>query len=198
MCPKCLSTRSCVYCNLYLIILYAHFDIVIALFFFHVLFPRRFILKLSSSIQSFITKSSFTTYLILDFDSMLAMKDESMVNIFQMLEESGLRKFIGCGSLPLNQVLDEFFKIATVEQGNILCTVGCAKFPFSQKAFAYTFDLPSAVLYTCASVLDDYTSIWRSQLSLSGGFFSSICKKNELKVEFWLTVDIVAKPLGQS
>lgn len=49
------------------------------------------------------------------FESVLAMKDESMVSMFRMIEASDLRKFMGCTEKVSKPILNYFFSSATMK-----------------------------------------------------------------------------------
>ncbi|KZV34158.1 hypothetical protein F511_30055 [Dorcoceras hygrometricum] len=92
-----------------------------------------------------------------NFDSVLTMADEGMVKMFQTLEESGLRGFLGVSGSVYEHDLTQFYEKWMFVNGEIVSTV--------------------------------------SEFSKTGAPFQTSSNKKDMKVEYRLLNDIVAKSL---
>ncbi|KZV32281.1 hypothetical protein F511_18460 [Dorcoceras hygrometricum] len=104
----------------------------------------------------------------INFDSVLGISDnDGMVNMFNALEASGLRGFLGCPSTLYERELEQFFDTDIVQEGDITCAVS-----------------------------GKYVAISESSIfSQSIEPVSFSCKKRLLKYEYRLLNDILAKSL---
>ncbi|KZV13791.1 dystroglycan-like [Dorcoceras hygrometricum] len=116
------------------------------------------------------TSSFYNNSQHIDFDSVLAMDNPGMVSMFQALMASGLAGFLGCPAVIYEAALVDFFENASVREGVIISTVAGQLVEISEEWFAESFDLPVDV-------------------SLSG-------KKSQMKVEYRLLCDIMAKSIS--
>ncbi|KZV47931.1 hypothetical protein F511_20539 [Dorcoceras hygrometricum] len=102
------------------------------------------------------------------FASVLAMDNSEMVAMFEALVASGLNGFLG-------------FQGKMVE--------------ISEEVFARTFQLPVEGLIDIHEVPKELIFYARTEFSLTGEQLSTSCKKRELKIEYRLLSDIVAKSI---
>ncbi|KZV48826.1 polyadenylate-binding protein-interacting protein 4-like [Dorcoceras hygrometricum] len=98
-----------------------------------------------------------------NFDSVLSLPDEGMDQMFKALESTGLRDFLGCPSVLYEEV------------------------------FAGSFQLPTEGLTSMDEVPKDLVYDSRSLFSASREPVKTSCKNKELKIEFRLLNDILAK-----
>ncbi|KZV34546.1 hypothetical protein F511_28153 [Dorcoceras hygrometricum] len=108
------------------------------------------------------------------FDSVFWMADEGMVQMLKDLEPSGLRGFLGCSSA--------IYEAALVKAVEI-----------SAEVFAGTFELPTEGLTEMTDVPKYLVFDAKSVFSMSGEHLKTSCKKREIKFEFRLLNDILAK-----
>ncbi|KZV57350.1 (-)-isopiperitenol/(-)-carveol dehydrogenase, mitochondrial-like [Dorcoceras hygrometricum] len=122
----------------------------------------------SSSINLSVMASSLINNVFQVYvDSVLGMEDEGMVAMFESLVSSGLRGFLVCSSAIYEPALVEFFLNATVRDDKVVSTVQGKSVEISEEQFAVN----------C-----------RQRLKTS-------CKKREMKFEFRLLNDILAKTI---
>ncbi|KZV51357.1 splicing factor 3B subunit 1-like [Dorcoceras hygrometricum] len=103
-----------------------------------------------------------------NFDSVLSIPDnDGMVKMFRALEYTGLRGFLGCPSVLYEKELEQFFDTALVKDNEIFCVI---------------HQVPKNLVFDA-----------RSLFSKSGEPVKPSCKKREVKYEFRLLNDILAK-----
>ncbi|KZV44956.1 hypothetical protein F511_27930 [Dorcoceras hygrometricum] len=127
------------------------------------------------------------------FDSVFGMTDAGMVQMFKVLESSGLRGFLGCSSAIYKAALVEFFQNASVRDDKVVSAVQGKSVEISEELFAGTFELPTEGLTDMHDVPKDLVIDARSAFSMSGEQLKTSCKKREMKFEFRLLNDILAK-----
>ncbi|KZV18908.1 hypothetical protein F511_17814 [Dorcoceras hygrometricum] len=127
------------------------------------------------------------------FDSVFGMADAGMVQMFKALESSGLRGFLGCSSAIYEAALVEFFQNASVRENKVVSAVQGKAVEISEEVFAETFELPTEGLIYMHDVLKDLVFDARSVFSTDGQQLKTSCKKREMKFEFRLLNDILAK-----
>ncbi|KZV44234.1 hypothetical protein F511_42621 [Dorcoceras hygrometricum] len=127
------------------------------------------------------------------FASILGMDNEGMVAMFEALISSGLNGFLGCSSAIYEAALVEFFQNASVRDGQVVSTVQGKPVEISEELFARTFELPMEGLTDMHEVPKDLLYDARSKFSFNGEQFSTSCKKREMKIEFKLLNNILAK-----
>ncbi|KZV18943.1 hypothetical protein F511_28021 [Dorcoceras hygrometricum] len=127
------------------------------------------------------------------FASILGMDNEGMVAMFEVLISSGLNGFLGCSSAIYEAALIEFFQNASVRDGQVVGTVQGKPVEISEKLFARNFELPMEGLKDMHEVPKDLVFHARSEFSHNGEPLSTSCKKREMKIEFRLLSDILAK-----
>ncbi|KZV21322.1 hypothetical protein F511_24503 [Dorcoceras hygrometricum] len=105
----------------------------------------------------------------ISFDSVLAMDDAGLVAVFEALVATGLKEFLGT------------IRGMTVE--------------ISENVFAGAFQRPMDGLTDLSEVPKDLVFDARNIVSDSGKQVSTSCKKREMKIEFHLLSDILAKTI---
>ncbi|KZV48606.1 hypothetical protein F511_27209 [Dorcoceras hygrometricum] len=131
-----------------------------------------------------------------DFDSVLAMSEPGMVWMFQALVESGLQGFLGCTAVVYEEALVEFLANGTVRDGLFVSSVNGVSVEISEELFAESFDLPVDGLGDLSEIPKDAIFYARSIVSLSGEPISLSGRKNQMKFEFRLLCDIMAKAIS--
>ncbi|KZV18676.1 hypothetical protein F511_37111 [Dorcoceras hygrometricum] len=121
------------------------------------------------------------------------MDYEGMVQMFKALESSGLRGFLGCSSAIYETALVEFFHNSSVRDGKVVSTVQGKAVEIIEKVFAGTFELPMEGLTEMTDVPKDLVFDARSAFSMGGEQLKTTCKKREIKYEFLLLKDNLAK-----
>ncbi|KZT76393.1 dystroglycan-like [Dorcoceras hygrometricum] len=116
--------------------------------------------------------------------------------MFQALMASGLAGFLGCPVVIYEAALVDFFENASVREGVIISTVAGKLVEISEEWFAESFDLPVDGLGDLSEILKDVIFYARSIVSLSGEPVSLSGKKNQMKIEFFLLCDIMAKSIS--
>ncbi|KZV16374.1 hypothetical protein F511_31767 [Dorcoceras hygrometricum] len=129
------------------------------------------------------------------FASVLAMDNSEMVAMFEALVASGLNGFLGCMSEISETALIEFYEKASVRDDKVVCTVQGKLVEISEEVFARTFQLPVEGLIDISEVPKDLIFDARTEFSLTGEQLTTSCKKRELKIEYMLLSDIVAKSI---
>ncbi|KZV42965.1 dystroglycan-like [Dorcoceras hygrometricum] len=141
--------------------------------------------------------SAFITYSYqINFESVLMIHDqEGMLNMFNALEASGLRKFLGCESILYEKELGDFFD-TTLIQGEDITGVISGKFvTISPTLFSTVFDLPTEGITNFSEVPKDKVYDARSLFSQKGLQIDVHDKKKFMKHEFRLLNDILAKAI---
>ncbi|KZV33863.1 hypothetical protein F511_29850 [Dorcoceras hygrometricum] len=131
-----------------------------------------------------------------DFDSILAMDDQGMVSMFQDLMASVLAGFLGCPAVIYEADLVDFFENASVREGVIISTVAGQLVEISEEWFAESFELPVDGLGDLSEIPKDVIFDAKSIVSLSGEPVSLSGRKNQMKIEFRLLCDILAKSIS--
>ncbi|KZV45033.1 hypothetical protein F511_20106 [Dorcoceras hygrometricum] len=127
------------------------------------------------------------------FASVLGMDNEGMVAMFEALISSGLNGFLGCSSALYEAALVDFFQNASVRDGQVVSNIQGKPVEISEKLFARTFELPMEGLTDMHEVPKDLVFDVRIEFSFNGEQLSTSCKKREMKFEFRLLSDILAK-----
>ncbi|KZV36042.1 hypothetical protein F511_33362 [Dorcoceras hygrometricum] len=128
-----------------------------------------------------------------NFDSVLTFPEEGMVRMFKALESTGLRGFLGCPFVLYEQDLEQFFSVAFVKENEVISAVHGKFIGLSEELFAGTFGLPTAGLTDLSKVPKDLVYDAKSIFSASGEMVKTSCKNREMKFEFRLLNDILAK-----
>ncbi|KZV18766.1 hypothetical protein F511_30513 [Dorcoceras hygrometricum] len=131
-----------------------------------------------------------------DFDSVLAMDDPAMVSMFEALEASGLRGFLGCPAIVYEDALVDFFENASVWNEVIFSTVDGQIVQISEKLFAESFELPVEGLEELSEMSKDAIFDARSIVSMTGEQINLSGRKNQMKMPYRLLCDIMAKAIS--
>ncbi|KZV55689.1 hypothetical protein F511_08323 [Dorcoceras hygrometricum] len=131
----------------------------------------------------------------ISFDSVLAMDDAGLVAVFEALVATGLKDFLGCPAIYYEAALTEFFENGSVRDGIVVSTIRGMTVEISENVFAGAFQLPMDGLTDLSEVPKDLFFDARSIVSDSGEPVSISCKKREMKIEFLLLSDILAKTI---
>ncbi|KZV27887.1 hypothetical protein F511_26223 [Dorcoceras hygrometricum] len=123
------------------------------------------------------------------------MDNAGMVAMFEALVASGLNGFLGCMSDIHESALVEFYQNASVRDGKVISTVQGKLVEISEEAFARTFQLPVEGLADINEVPKDLIFDARTEFSFAGEQLTTSCKKRELKIEYRLLNDILAKSI---
>ncbi|KZV41982.1 hypothetical protein F511_29509 [Dorcoceras hygrometricum] len=162
--------------------------------------------------------SYYNNTLHVNFESVLAMDDPGMVSMFQALMASGLEGFLGCPTVIYEAALVDFFENASVRDGVVVITVHGVTVEISEQLFAETFELPVEVHGVTVEISEqlfaetfelpvegfselseipkDLVFDARSIVSLFGEPVSTSGKKREMKFEYRLLCDIMAKTIS--
>ncbi|KZV54737.1 hypothetical protein F511_36346 [Dorcoceras hygrometricum] len=131
-----------------------------------------------------------------DFESVLSMDDQGMVSMFKALMASGLAGFLGCPAVIYEDALVDFFENASVRDGVIFSTVAGQLVEISEEWFAESFELPVDGLGDLSEIPKDAIFDARSIVSLSGEPISLSGRKNQMKFEYRILCDIMAKAIS--
>ncbi|KZV20347.1 hypothetical protein F511_41984 [Dorcoceras hygrometricum] len=137
--------------------------------------------------------SFYSNSIHVDFDSVLAMDEPGMVSMFQALVASGLQGFLACSAVVYEEALVFFFANGRVRDGLVVSSVDGVLVEISEELFAETFELPVDGLGDLSEMPKDVVFDARSIVSLSGEPISLSGRKNQMKFEFRLLCDIMAK-----
>ncbi|KZV35755.1 hypothetical protein F511_36004 [Dorcoceras hygrometricum] len=118
-----------------------------------------------------------------------------MVHMFETLIATGLKNFLGCPAVFYEAALTEFFTNGSVRDGLVVSTVNGVTVEISEKVFAAAFDLPIDGLTDLSDVPKNLVFDARSLFSVSKEQVSISCLKKEMKIEYRLLHDILAKTL---
>ncbi|KZV28295.1 hypothetical protein F511_25270 [Dorcoceras hygrometricum] len=140
--------------------------------------------------------SFYSNSVHVDFDSVLEMDEPGMVSMFQALVASGLQGFLGCTAVVYEDALVEFFANGTVRDGLVVSSVNGVIIEISEELFAETFELPVDGLGDLSEIPKDAIFDARSIVYLSGEQISLSGRKNQMKFEFRLLCDIMAKAIS--
>ncbi|KZV50765.1 gibberellin 2-beta-dioxygenase 1 [Dorcoceras hygrometricum] len=124
------------------------------------------------------------------------MDEPGMVSMFQALVDSGLQGFLGCSAVVYEEALVEFFANGRVRDGVVVSSVDGVIVEISEELFAETFELPVDGLGDLYEMPKDAIFDARSIVSLSGEPISLSGRKNQMKFEYRLLCDIVAKAIS--
>ncbi|KZV36706.1 hypothetical protein F511_39739 [Dorcoceras hygrometricum] len=140
--------------------------------------------------------SLFVNTVHICFDSVLAMDNQGMVAMFESLVPTGLKGFLGCPAVLHEAALLEFFENGSVRYGLEISTVNGLSVEISEQLLAETFEIPIEGLSDLSEISKDLVVDARSIVSLTGEPVSMSGKKKEMKIEFRLLCDIIAKKIS--
>ncbi|KZV17873.1 hypothetical protein F511_02720 [Dorcoceras hygrometricum] len=132
----------------------------------------------------------------IDFESVFDMDDAGLAQVFETLIATGLRNFLGCPAVFYEEALLEFFTNGSVrEDGMVFSTIRGTTVEISESLFATAFDLPTEGLTDLSDVPKDKIFDARSLFFASKDQVSVSCFKKEMKIEYRLLRDILAKTI---
>ncbi|KZV35446.1 hypothetical protein F511_22662 [Dorcoceras hygrometricum] len=140
--------------------------------------------------------SFYSNSVHVEFDSVLALDEPGMVSMFQALVASGLQGFLGCSPVVYEEALVEFFANGRVRDGLVVSSVDGVIVEISEQLFAETFELSVDGLRDLSEMPKDAIFDARSIVSLSGEPISLSGRKNQMKLEYRLLCDIMAKAIS--
>ncbi|KZV34474.1 dystroglycan-like [Dorcoceras hygrometricum] len=140
--------------------------------------------------------SFYSNSLHVDFESVLAMENPGMVSVFNALMASGLEGFLGCPAVLYEAALVDLFNNGSVRDGLVVSTVNGVPVEFMEKLLAETFELPVDGLSELSEISKDKVFDARSIVSMSGEPVSLSGKKSQMKIEYRLLCDIMAKSIS--
>ncbi|KZV56666.1 hypothetical protein F511_41425 [Dorcoceras hygrometricum] len=104
-------------------------------------------------------------------------------------------EFLGCPAIFHESALIEFFANGSVRDGMIVSTIGGIAVEIRESVFAETFGLPTEGLTDLSEVPRNFLSDAQSLFSASENEVSTSCLKKEIKMQYRLLSDILAKSL---
>ncbi|KZV15651.1 hypothetical protein F511_31751 [Dorcoceras hygrometricum] len=131
----------------------------------------------------------------IDFDSVFRFDDAEIVQMFESLVTTGLMEFLGCPAIFHENALTEFFANGSVRDGMVVSTIGGIAVEISESVFSAAFGLPTAGLTDLSEVPRNLLSDAQSLFSASEKEVSISCLKKEIKMQYRLLSDILAKSL---
>ncbi|KZV36289.1 hypothetical protein F511_28304 [Dorcoceras hygrometricum] len=137
--------------------------------------------------------SLIASALQVNFDSVLTFPEEGMAAMFKALESTDVRGFLECPSVLYEQELDQFFDTAFVRENEVISAVQGKLIGISEEQLAIVFELPMAGLTYMTEVPKYLVYDARNIFSISGEPVKTSCKRREMKYEFCLLNDILAK-----
>ncbi|KZV24623.1 dystroglycan-like [Dorcoceras hygrometricum] len=132
----------------------------------------------------------------IDFASVLAMEIPGIVSVLHALTASGLEGFLGCPAVVYESELVEFFKNGLVRDDLVVSTVNGIPIEISEHLLAETFELPVDGLSELSEMPKDKIYDPRSIVSLSGEPVNLSGRKGQMKIEYRLLCDIMAKSIS--
>ncbi|KZV50752.1 dystroglycan-like [Dorcoceras hygrometricum] len=132
----------------------------------------------------------------IDFASVLAMENPGIVSVLNALMDSGLEGFLGCPTVIYESELIDFFNNGSVRDGLVVSTMNGVPVEFLKQLFAETFELPVDGLADLSDIPKDKIFDARSIVSLSGEPVSLSGRKGQMKIEYRLLCDIMAKSIS--
>ncbi|KZV29159.1 hypothetical protein F511_39586 [Dorcoceras hygrometricum] len=119
-----------------------------------------------------------------------------MVSIFNALMASGLEGFLGCPAVLYEAALVDFFENGSVRDGLVVSTVNGVLLEITEQLFAEAFELPVDGFSELSEISKDKVFDARSLVSLTGEPVSTSGKKIQMKIEYRLLCDIMAKTIS--
>ncbi|KZV51378.1 hypothetical protein F511_38334 [Dorcoceras hygrometricum] len=131
----------------------------------------------------------------IDFDSVFGIDDAGLIQMFESLIATGLKHFLGCPEVFYEVALIKFFENSSVRDGMVVSTIKGKAVEISEEVFAATFELPTEGLTDFSEVPKDFVFDARSLFSILKEQVSVSCLKKEMKIEYRLLSDILAKTI---
>ncbi|KZV33399.1 hypothetical protein F511_39427 [Dorcoceras hygrometricum] len=142
------------------------------------------------------SSSLFINTLYVCFESVLAMDNDGMVAMFGSLVATRLKGFLGCPIVIHEAALLEFLANGSFRDGLVVSTVNGVSGEIYEQLLAETFELPVEGLTDLLEIPKDLVFDAKSIVSFSGEPVSISGNKKEMKVEFRLLCDILAKTIS--
>ncbi|KZV17059.1 hypothetical protein F511_21169 [Dorcoceras hygrometricum] len=139
--------------------------------------------------------SLISSSLHVDFDSVFGMDDAGLVQMFESFIATGLKDFLGCPAVFYKAALTDFFENSLVRDGVVVSTNRGTAIEISEEMFTAAFDLPTEGLTDLLEVPKNLVLDARSIFSNSKKKVSISCLKKEMKLQYHLLIDILAKTL---
>ncbi|KZV24454.1 hypothetical protein F511_17241 [Dorcoceras hygrometricum] len=124
------------------------------------------------------------------------MDDPGMVSMFQALMASDLEGFLGCPAVLYEAALVDFFENGSLRDGLVVSTVNGVPVEITEQFFAEAFELPVDGLSELWEIPKDKVFDASSLVSLTGEPVSTSGKKSQMKIEYRLLCDIMAKTIS--
>ncbi|KZV27904.1 hypothetical protein F511_24270 [Dorcoceras hygrometricum] len=138
--------------------------------------------------------SQFVNALQVEFESVLTLESTSMTRMFKSLEDIGMKGFLEVTTSVYEDVVTEFFNAKFIA-GTIVSFVCNQKMVITEDVFSKTFRLPTEGMTGFLDIPKDTVMEMRSRFSATDVPFRAPSKKREMKFEYRLLHDIVAKSL---
>ncbi|KZV29319.1 Catalase [Dorcoceras hygrometricum] len=119
-----------------------------------------------------------------------------MVSVFNALMAYGVEGFFGCPSVLYEAALVDFFENGSVRDGLVVSSVNGVPVEITEQLFAEAFELPMDGLSELLEIPKDKVFDARSLVSLTGEPVSTSGKKSQIKIEYRLLCDIMAKTIS--
>ncbi|KZV55729.1 hypothetical protein F511_12564 [Dorcoceras hygrometricum] len=139
--------------------------------------------------------SLFVNAMQVNFEFVLTMEHCGMAKVFKSLEVSGLKGFLEASDSVYESAVIEFFTNAKVIAGKIVSLVGTQKMALTKDQYTEDFGIPSEGLTSFLNIPKETVAEMRHQFSGPDETFRAPNKKMEMKIEFRLLHDVVAKAL---
>ncbi|KZV29452.1 hypothetical protein F511_29296 [Dorcoceras hygrometricum] len=139
--------------------------------------------------------SLISSSLHIDFDSVFGIDDAGLVQMFESFIATGFKNFLGCPTIFYEAALIEFFENGLVRDGMVVSTIGGTMVEISEEIFAAAFELPMERLTDLSEVPKDVVFDARSLFSETKEQVGLSCLKREMKIEYRLLSDILAKTI---
>ncbi|KZV47949.1 hypothetical protein F511_38526 [Dorcoceras hygrometricum] len=118
-----------------------------------------------------------------------------MARMFRTLESSGLRGFLGVSRSMYEEALTQLSEGASVIDGKAVSAMEGKQVIITKELFIETFGMPTEGITSFGNLPPTVVEKMKVLFSLSGIPFKPSSKKKEMKVEYSLLKDIVAKSL---
>ncbi|KZV16973.1 hypothetical protein F511_33724 [Dorcoceras hygrometricum] len=139
--------------------------------------------------------SLISSSLHIDFDSVFGIDDAGLVQMFESFIAMGLKDFLGCPAVFYEAALTEFFENGLVGDGMVVSTIGGTLVEISEEIFAAAFVLPTEALTDLLEVPKYLVFDARRLFFESKEQVRISCHKREMKIEYRLLRDILAKTI---
>ncbi|KZV32736.1 BEACH domain-containing protein lvsC-like [Dorcoceras hygrometricum] len=128
-------------------------------------------------------------------DFVLRIPNRVLVTMFQALESSGLRNFLGCKAAIFEEDIQIFFDNTRVEGNTVTSTFRGSSMAITEKMFAGFCKFRTEGLEVISEFPDKLVAQMRLEFSESQELIHNDSKRNDLKLEYQFLHDIVGKTL---